>query len=153
MLFRSQGPAEIESSLKSSYESQIADLKSKLTETEMSLEKSKSEQKNKTKRLVTNVDGSSELVESESSVTLETEFLAAKSKAIEYENTIQRLKSQIEQTQVVKASLLNVFSGLGAETSGKFKGIAGGNYGMNGIALTSDGIIDHAAYYTLNFKF
>lgn len=128
------GPAKVDTNIVSNYENQIAELKQKLTETESTLEKAKSEQKNKTKVLVKNADGSSTLTESESSTTLENEFLQAKSKTIEYQKMIQDLQSQITQEQKIKNNLLRVDGrivydserGMEYEASGGYQFFSGG---------------------------
>ncbi len=149
---KAQGaPTEIDSSVKSTYDSQISELKSQLAESETNLEKSKSEQKNKTKVLVKNADGSSTLTESESSTILENEFLQAKSKLTEQDQLIEHLKSQISSQQSVKNECSGVFLGPGITNDYKPEGIIGGHFGAHGVALTGDGIDRKSIFYIYHF--
>jgi hypothetical protein len=120
------GPAKVETTVKS------VELSDTSTQTKASTATNKKIVKDLKKGTEVTTENSLELVNSTSSADIQ-KFL--------------------DQRQVVTMNQRNVFFGLGVTSKGKPKGIAGGNAGIPGAALTSDGDKDHAVFGILNFNF
>jgi peptidoglycan L-alanyl-D-glutamate endopeptidase CwlK len=104
-------PAQVENKIEEQLRQELKEASAKLVEAELNISKMKSEKTNKTKRLVTNADGSSVLIESESSENLESELVQAKSKAEEYREAVAVLEQKITTEQKIRNSLLFVRMG------------------------------------------
>lgn len=140
-------PAKVDTKIEEQLRAEIKELNEKLTESQLNYTRLKSEQKNKTKILVKNVDGSSTLKEVSSSVTNEQEVMSLQSKVTEQQNIITGLEREIKVHQVAENNCNGVFAGPGLESSWKPKGSAGAFFGHHMGFLTSDGDKDHGAYY------
>lgn len=140
-------PTKVDTKIEDQLRAEIKELNQKLTESQLDFTRLKSEQKNKTKILVKNVDGSSTLKEISSSVTNEQEIMSLQSKVTEQQNIITALERKLSVHQVAENNCNGVFAGPGLESSWKPKGSAGAFFGHHMGFLTSDGDKDHGAYY------
>lgn len=101
-------PAKVDNHVVEELNQQVIDLTVKLGESETMLQKLKSEKTNKSKRLITNVDGSSVLIENESSESTESELAESRSKTAEYQQMVLSLQTKVETEQKIRDDLLRV---------------------------------------------
>lgn len=146
-------PEKIDTKVEQQLRAKIDELTNRLTESQLQYTKLKSEQKNKTKYIVKNADGSSTIQEVSSSVTNEVEVGELRSKVTEQQKVITDLESKIKTHQVVENSCNGIFAGPGVDSSWKPKGSGGAFFGHHMGLLTSDGDKDHAGFYNYVISF
>ncbi len=123
-------PAKVESKVEETLRQELKEVSGKLVEAEINISKMKSEKTNKSKKLVTNADGSSVLTENESSELLENELVQAKSKVFEYEIALATLQRQVKIEETVRNNLarVNALYVYDSERNGEYE--VNGNYSM-----------------------
>ncbi len=146
-------PTKVDTTIETNLRAEIKELTNKLTESQLNYQKLKSEEKNKTKVTYQNADGSSYTKEMENSMTVEAVTYELQQKITEQGQIITNLQEEVKSKQVIKNSCSAVFFGPGVTSKIKPMGMIGAHGDNHGISVTSDGDLDHSAYYNFVLTF